>query len=256
LSFGRGFSFEPASIMPKSVIGLIVANVVCFFAIQFDPLREWAYDYLYLHTDTFSPWQMVSYMFFHADGGHLFFNLLSLFLFGASVEREFSSGQFLKFYFSCGAGAALFSYVFGFFVDMGPVLGASGAIFGLYYACYKFFPDAIVHVWFVLPIKLKYLLILMGVFSFLMMFDPSSNVAHIAHLGGLLSGILWFRYNDSFLIMKDSWESQKEERWEKDDKSVKGEVDRILEKISQDGMGALTKQEKKFLSTASRRFKK
>jgi Txe/YoeB family toxin of Txe-Axe toxin-antitoxin module len=67
---------------------------------------------------------------------------------------------------------------------------------------------------------------------------------------------LWFRYNDSFLIMKDSWESQKEERWEKDDKSVKGEVDRILEKISQDGMGALTKQEKKFLSTASRRFKK
>lgn len=250
-----GFDFQPATSLPKSVIGLIAANIVCFVLGMIPSLKE-PISYLYLNPNTFAPWQVLTYMFFHANGSHLFFNLLSLFLFGASVEREFHGQQFLKFYFSCGIGAALLSYIFNIFMPMGLVLGASGAIFGLYYAAYKFFPEAVVHVWFVLPIKLKYLLILLGVFSFVMMFDGSSNVAHVAHFGGLITGILWFRYADSFLIIRHAWEKKQEQRWEASEKQVKSEVDRILEKISQEGMGALSRKEKKFLSDASRRFKK
>ena len=90
-----------------------------------------------------------------------------------------------------------------------------------------------------------------------MMFEPgSSNIAYVTHVGGLLTGILWFRYADSFIILKKSWERRQQNRWAMEDGALRAEVDRILEKISKVGMGELSKKEKATLKEASRRFKK
>jgi membrane associated rhomboid family serine protease len=258
---GAGAYFQPGSDLPKPIVVLLVTHVVAYVLTMIPGAREFCAHWLYLDTSVFLPWQMVTYMFFHGDVGHLFFNSLSLFFVGPSVARQFNSHRFegdhfFTFYFTCGIGAALLSYVMGVFMPMGLVLGASGALYGLFFACYKFYPDAVVQVFFVFPMKLKYLLLLLAGYDVLKILDPSSGVAHAAHLGGLVSGIAWFRYSDSFLILRDRFERKREMRVEKDRVHVKTEVDRLLEKISRDGMGALSKKEKKFLSDASRRFKK
>jgi membrane associated rhomboid family serine protease len=256
LNWNRQVDFAPGGDLPKCIIGLLIANAVCFLLTQIHGFDAFAYNFLYLRTDTFMPWQLLTYPFFHGSASHLFFNMLGLFFVGPAVTREFhGEANFMKFYMACAVGAGVISYPLGFFTDMGPILGASGAIYGLFYACYRFFPDAIVHVWFVLPIKLKHMLLLMIVISFVMMFDGSSGVAHVAHLGGLLTGWCWFRYADSFQILAASWERKKEERQLSQDQNMSSEVDRILEKISKVGMGELTTKERALLKRASKRFK-
>jgi membrane associated rhomboid family serine protease len=244
--------------MSKALSTIIALNVGLFVCSMIPAVEDFARDYLWLRTDSPMLWQSVTYMFFHGSVGHLFWNMLSLFFFGPSVTRGFyGDSNFVRYYLICGLGAAVFSYIFGVFTPMGPILGASGAIFGLYYACYKFNPEGEVYIWGVFPVKLKYFLLGIGGFNLLMMLDQrESDVAYIAHLGGLATGILWFRYADSFIIMKKAWERKQQHRWAMEDGALRAEVDRILEKISQVGMGELSKKEKATLKEASRRFKK
>ena len=243
----------------KALLSIIGINVLLFFIIKIPVIGEFSWNYLYLHTDQAMLWQSLSYMFFHGSGQHLFFNMLSLFFFGPAVTQGFYGElNFIRYYLICGMGAAFLSYIFAFFVpSTGPILGASGAIFALYYACYRFNPDGEIFIWGVFPLKLKYFLLIFGGFNLLMMFDQrDSNIAYVTHIGGLVTGILWFRYADSFIILREAWERKKHQRWAMEDSTLRSEVDRILEKISKVGMGELSKKERATLKEASRRFKK
>jgi membrane associated rhomboid family serine protease len=138
-------------------------------------------------------WQVVTYMFVHASWSHIFFNMLALFLFGIQLEQRMGSTEFLLYYFVCGIGAGVATVFINNSAGMGmiPVVGASGAIYGLLLAFASFFPDARIFIFGILPIRAPVAVLLYAgieVFSQLML--PRSGIAHLTHLAGLAFGYL------------------------------------------------------------------
>ena len=150
-----------------------------------------AYLSLYnAHTDCFRPYQLFTYMFVHGGISHIFFNMLTLAFMGPILEGYWGAKRFTIFYLITGIGASIFNI----FVDQvlhigsfGTMVGASGAIYGLLTAFGMLFPNMEIQLIIPpIPIKAKYLVLLLGGLSFLM--DPSGNTAHFAHLGGVVFG--------------------------------------------------------------------
>ena len=141
--------------------------------------------------------QFVTYMFIHDPNSitHLLFNMLALFIFGRHVERQMGSLEFLLYYFLTGILAGVFSFVV--FVLTGNyvifLMGASGAIFAVQLAFAAFFPDSIVYLWGILPLRAPVMVLgftALEVFSLLTGFN--GNVAHATHLAGFAFGWLYF----------------------------------------------------------------
>jgi len=141
-------------------------------------------------------WQFVTYMFLHGGFFHIFFNMLTLFMFGNEMERYWGTPRFLNYYFVTGIGAGLCSWVVAPH-STAVVIGASGAIYGLLLAYGLAYPNRIVYVNFLLPIKVKWLVLIMGAMAFLSSLGGAeSGVANIAHLGGMVIGYLFLRGKD------------------------------------------------------------
>jgi len=253
LSFTSNYDFQPSSNLTPGVKWLFIINIGLFFVAQIPGVRE-VISHFAFHADTFLPYQWFTYMFLHFDALHLFFNMLCLFFVGNHIEEALKTREFIAYYLTCGVGAALLGYVVSIFSAIPMVIGASGAIYGLLYALYRINPEAVIYL-IVIPIKLKFFLLIMGFFSFAMVLDSSSGTAHFAHLGGLLTGIAWFRYSDSAIFIYRGWRNKQENKEAEVEVNIKQGVDEILEKISREGMGALTKKERQFLNKASNRFK-
>ncbi len=145
----------------------------------------------------FMPWQLVTYGFLHADVSHVFFNLLAVLMFGAPLEYTWGTKRFLTFYFICVVGAGL-TYL-GWAAAMqitSPVLGASGGVFGLLLAYGMLFPRQEVMLLFPpIPMTARTLVIGYGAVELLLgVTGYGGNIAHFAHLGGMLFGWLVIRY--------------------------------------------------------------
>ncbi len=140
-------------------------------------------------------WQLVTYMFLHGGIGHILFNMLALWMFGSDIERTWGTDRFLQFYFFSGIGAGLCviaaNYAFG--TPGTNTIGCSGAIYGILMACAILFPDRMVLIAFLFPIKMKYFVAIFGAIAFIQTFKPSSGVSDVAHLGGLIFGYLFMR---------------------------------------------------------------
>jgi membrane associated rhomboid family serine protease len=139
-------------------------------------------------------WQIVTYMFVHANFWHIFFNMLSLFLFGIQLEQRMGSTEFLLYYFVCGIGAGLATLLVNYLTGMAgiPVVGASGAIFGLLLAFATFFPDARIFIFGILPMRAPIaVLIFAGINLFNQFTSPGSGVAYLTHLAGIVFGYLY-----------------------------------------------------------------
>jgi membrane associated rhomboid family serine protease len=184
---------------------LLIANFVVFLAISVLGLLpfRWAADTLGFSTpDIFRhPWSPVTYMFVHANFGHIFFNMLILFFFGPPLERVWGGREFLKFYLVCGVGAALTSVLLYRWIGPVLVIGASGALMGVMLAFAMKWPDARVLLWFVIPIKVKYLVGVMIVFDLLatrsaLGGQAGGGVATWAHLGGAATAWIYLRHGD------------------------------------------------------------
>jgi len=135
-------------------------------------------------------WQLVTYMFLHGGPIHIFFNMLTLFMFGNELERYWGTPRFLNYYFTTGIGAGICSWIVAPH-SFAVVIGASGAIYGLLLAYGVTYPNRIVYVNFLLPMKVKWLVIIMGAMAFISSLGGSeSGVANIAHLGGMIVGYL------------------------------------------------------------------
>ena len=143
------------------------------------------------------PWQLVTYMFMHGGFGHLFFNMYTLYIFGSVLERVWGTKKFLLFYFVTGIGAALVhilvQYLTGSFAL---TVGASGAIYGILMGYAMLYPDSVLTLLFP-PISLKakwFVLIFAGIELLLGVTGTQAGVAHFAHLGGLIFGLLLMLY--------------------------------------------------------------
>lgn len=138
-------------------------------------------------------WQLASYMFLHGSFFHLAFNMLALWMFGSELEYLWGPRRFLTYYFFTGIGAGLTNAVFEPH-SMFPIVGASGAIYGLLLAFGMFFPNRPILIWFLFPMPAKYFVILFGAIEFFASLSPGRDgVAHLAHLGGLLFGFLYLK---------------------------------------------------------------
>ncbi len=198
---------------PMGVKWLVIVNsaifVIYFFCQQFNVARGF-FDLLPLQpifvVRMFFFWQPVTYLFLHADFGHIIFNMLSLWFFGKDLEITWGTKRFFQFYFLCGIGAAFCVIVANaLFGDMrSSTIGASGAIYGLLMAFGMLFPDRTVY-YFFFPIKAKYLVLISGAIAFMMSFaGSSSGVSHVAHLGGMLFGFAYLKtkYRNTFDVVE------------------------------------------------------
>ena len=126
-------------------------------------------------------WQLVTYMFVHGGMTHILFNMIGLFLFGTQVERKLGSTEFLVFYLLTGIGAGLFSLAI-----QQPVVGASGAIYGLLLAYATFFPDSTIFIFGILPLKAPVaVLVFAGLALFSQVASLGAGIAHLTHLAGI-----------------------------------------------------------------------
>ena len=182
---------------PPGVKWLIVANCVVFVLQQLASgrLTEWFGLVPGLIRYHGFIWQLFTYMFLHGGIWHLVINMLMLWMFGADLERDWGTRKFMQYYFLCGVGAGLCvivaSYLFG--GVMSRTIGSSGAIYGLLLAFGMLYPDRIVLMSFLFPIKAKYFVFIMGAIAFLSSFQANTGVSDVAHLGGMLFGFLYLK---------------------------------------------------------------
>ena len=179
----------------NATIILIVANILVFL-LGFVARAEMPYFYLIpsFVLDAGMWWQVVTYMFVHATFWHLFFNMLALFLFGIQLEQRMGSTEFLLYYFVCGIGAGVATVLINAATGQGmiPVVGASGAIYGVMLAFAAFFPDARIFIFGILPIRAPVALAAYALIEIVsQLANFRSGVAHLTHLAGLLFGYLY-----------------------------------------------------------------
>lgn len=161
----------------------------------------------------FYPWQIITYMFLHGGFGHIFFNMFALWMFGMELENLWGSKKFLIYYTICGIGAAAANlFISPLFGPAGPTIGASGAIYGVLVAFGFIFPNRNIYIYFLIPIKAKYLVILYMALEVIYLTTSSqTGVAHAAHLGGAVVGFLYliFSQRGTFNIL-DKYKRERE----------------------------------------------
>ena len=203
--------------MTPVVKNLVIINVLVFLAQQAMPQITSKFVGHYPLGGGFEPWQVISHMFMHGGVGHLFFNMFALVVFGSALERVWGSKRFLQFYLLCGIGAFLiFEATVGYSLynligqvsiehPTGLVIGASGAVYGLLLGFGMLFPNTELMLLFPpIPIKAKYFVIIYGLLelSMAMSNNQGDNVAHVAHLGGMVIGYIlikkWQNSRDVF----------------------------------------------------------
>jgi membrane associated rhomboid family serine protease len=286
-----GFQF-----FPPVIKGLLITNTAIFILMWF--FSAFHFNGVSLHNvltvifglmpigEGFYPWQLITYQFMHADFWHLFFNMVfGLWMFGMEVEHIWGSKKFLIYYLSCGVAAGLSQLILSpiFEPALGPTIGASGAIYGVMIAFAAMFPDRYIFLYFLIPIKVKYFVIILIVFG-VMSVGGQGNVANLAHLGGAVAGYLYILYDRRQLTRGrnrgtfQSWMSSapwshptssagdvvdakvfdinESKSFEPKEPPVdlQKRIDEILDKISRSGYQSLSEEEKKILFEASKKM--
>lgn len=236
---------------------LIIANVAVFILQQlFRPY----FDQLFALqpravVENFYIWKIATYMFLHGGVLHLLFNMVVLFFLGTTLEVTWGANRFLKYYLACGVGAGILHMLISY---NSAVIGASGATYGVMMAFAILYPNQIVLFMFVFPVKIKYLVAGFMVFDLLMGVRGSDGIAHFAHLGGALTGLLFFRneLRQRFQFAtnaKSKWKATVHERQDRNKDRDGANIDSILDKISAKGYENLTTTEKRILENYSRK---
>lgn len=208
----------------------------------------------------FAIWQVVTYMFLHGGFFHLLFNMFVLWMFGTDLERQWGTRSFIKFYFLTGIGAGIITFLLTINTAI-PTVGASGAIYGVLVAFAMLYPNRLVYLYFLFPIKVKYFvtfLIAMGILAAWRGDQP--GIAHFAHLGGALVAYIYlkkdwriarlFRPLSSLRFKRKTKAKLRENRKSAE---LMADVDRILDRINElGGYENLPEKDKKTLERASK----
>jgi membrane associated rhomboid family serine protease len=285
-SFGnsvkRGFLAMPAAIRT-----IIAVNTFVFFAHYFfaGVLGISLINYLAFEPDvvtTFTqPWRLFTYLFLHSllNPFHFIFNMLWLWWMGRPVEETIGPRSFLTIYFGAGLTGAFIDVVVSLAAEPVPVIGASGAVYGVMVAFAMLFPKTPIMLVFLPPIEARF--VVGGLIALdVLLLNSSDGVARYVHLGGALGGYLlmkgrrngmdlsliprYFEYLFRKVKPKSSSSSKSKKKTKNknmtivSDAEVIGEVDQseldaILEKISKEGYDSLTKEEKRKLFELSKK---
>ena len=268
-----GFGFGGFTLTPM-VKKLLFANFGVFLVTLVLPDR-FVLEWLAFRPDHVltRPWGALTYMFVHADLMHVLFNMLVVFFFGPPLEGRWGSSEFIRYYLVCGFGGVLLAFLLA---PSAPIVGASAACYGLMLAFAMNWPDAPIYVWGIFPVQAKWLVGFLFVITLLNAFGaPGGPVAHMAHLGGIVAGLIYLkadwrpreklaalrqrtararrlaivpRDDDAppAVLQSEGWRSA-------DEDALMDAVDRVLDKISAEGITALTAKERRLLDEVSRR---
>jgi membrane associated rhomboid family serine protease len=271
----------------SATVVLLVVNVVAFI------LQNVLYTFFpSFHTDAYLAlsvdglrhgfaWQLLTYQFMHGGWLHLLLNCWAIYVFGREIEGTLGWKPFLTLYFSSGVIGGLFQALAGVLLDgkfAAPVVGASAGAFGLVSAFSTLYPERplMLLLFFIIPVSMraKYLLLISALLTVCGIIFPMDNIAHAAHLGGMLTGIVFVRYAMHWhwrwprvprirsqpirpLVKVPGRSSaawgQKQGGMEEDlppDEFLSKAVDPILDKISAHGIQSLTERERRILETA------
>ncbi len=219
----------------KTVKTLIITNIAVFVLQSVFHLLGSNFIDLYFGlvpirvTESLLLWQLVTYMFLHGGVFHIFFNMLTLFMFGNELERYWGTTRFLNYYFITGIGAGICSWAVAPHSNS-VVIGASGAIYGLLLAYGMTYPNRIVYVNFLLPIKVKWLVIIMGAMAFFSSIGGAeSGIANIAHLSGMVVGYLFLKGKDWYDKYRYFDEQRRREQLKRQFEVYYGDVRRKIE---------------------------
>lgn len=276
----RIFRHDPIDFgsMPPVIKALLALNVGMYF-IQFmgypligmlglipDRVAQWPLPEF---------WRLVTYLFLHGGLWHLVFNMFALWMFGMPVESQWGGREFVKYYFLCGLGAALTSIAITPHSPI-PIIGASGPVYGLLVAFAMLYPDAVVYLYFLIPVKAAHMAILFGALEFFMGASHATpGVARFAHFGGMVTGYVYIRWWWVWKLkaktaikglMSDDEDMEAPAApprpvrrrvvparvSEPDDMA---EIDRILDKILETGMDSLTDHERTLMRRYSEKNK-
>lgn len=216
MSYGGGGA-QPQIVMPtftKVVKNLVIINVSCWIGLVLiaqglmdgQPIYQWFGLIPDMVINNFTIWQFFSYMFLHSSSVfHVLFNMLILWMFGSELEMRWGGKFFLTYYLVCGVGAAVlyticilaYYFISGNYVPlMAPVVGASGAVFGLLLAYGIIFGERVIYFMMIFPMKAKYFAMILGAVELLTLMSSgfSGQVANLAHLGGIVSGFLFLTF--------------------------------------------------------------
>jgi membrane associated rhomboid family serine protease len=203
--------------LPTTTRYLLIANFIIFFLSNILE-RNFGIDVNaigglhYYSAHSFHWWQPFTYMFLHANISHILFNMLALWMFGATLENAWGSRRYLIYYLVCGVGAAIIQECVWSLMPFHPLqleilntIGASGAVFGVLFAFGWLFPNTPMFILFIpIPIRARTIVIIYAIVELFagmgnMMGTHIDNVAHFAHLGGMLFGwllLLYWRHNN------------------------------------------------------------
>ena len=252
---------------------LLIANAVVF-ALTWVIGREFVFEWFSFQPTRIliRPWTPFTYMFLHGDFWHVFLNMLMLFFFGPPLESKWGSKEFIRYYLVCGFGGVALSFLF----VANPIIGASAAVYGIMLAFAMAWPNAPIYVWGIFPVPAKWLVAFFFVISFWSALSGGGGVAHFAHLGGLLAGLIYLKTDwrasqaiqsmgkvaraRRFAIVprEDREEATSDQRRRSDtadERTKLDAVDRVLDKISAEGMASLTEQEKQLLDEVSKKHR-
>ncbi len=256
---------------PPAISQLLLINIIVFLLQQLTPLIQQWFALVPREVVTRGMvWQLVSYMFLHGGFTHILFNMFGLLIFGSDLERWWGSREFLKYYFITGIGAGIIhilaAYAFpGSFppATMVPTIGASGAIFGILVAYAMAFPNRQVLLWFVIPVSARTMVILFGLVELVTAFEHQGGdgVARFAHLGGMLVGYAYLKQETMLRRAMSQVRGARARGFRppespEDEAERKEQIDRILEKISREGMGSLSKEERRILAESAERARR
>jgi membrane associated rhomboid family serine protease len=290
-SFYKPSLFGGFKFFPPVIKALLVSNVAIYFLASFFGLFRYQGMPLSVFIDTILPlypigngfyfWQLFTYMFMHGGFMHLLFNMFALWMFGMELENQWGSKKFFLYYMLCGLGAGLSNlFIAPLFAAGGPTVGASGAVYGVLIAFGMLFPERPIFIYFLLPIRAKYFVLLyIGIEIYAGVTGTMDGIAHFAHLGGAAVGFLYLLAErkgfsfDRFIprrkmtyvsggkeyeyassgrsnVSDASYFDIHDERKSEAEKSV----DDILDKINQHGYQSLTDEEKRILFEASKKL--
>jgi membrane associated rhomboid family serine protease len=263
----------------------------------------------FLTAQDFKIWQPITYMFMHGNFAHLFFNMFALWMFGSSLEHTWGEKRFLLYYMVCGVGAGFIQmiviglqihflsqnlppdaiqYVYengtqllhegkNYLGELGALnlainsttVGASGSVFGLLLAFGMMYPNSVIYIYFLLPIKAKWFVMIYGALELVLgITGTNDGIAHFAHLGGMLFGFFlilhWNKGNRFFRFKMPTFKKKRnykytistnyqyerplsDEDYNYQKKQKEEKTNRILDKISQNGYESLSQDEKDFL---------
>jgi membrane associated rhomboid family serine protease len=270
--------FNPGEVAYKpqlftDAIKILVSVNFCIYILQSVSGKEDVFFRLFgLVPSTFMSdlmlWQPFTYMFFHAPFyssvgiSHILLNMLGLWVFGRELEEAWGKTKFLRYYFITGIGSGLITYFFQMGSD-NPVIGASGAVYGILLAYGISYPNRMLYIWGLIPVRSMWLVIIMGSIAFFGLLGNADGISHVTHISGMLIGYVLlkkkWRWRDIwFAIRKKTIEFQVQRYEEKSikNKMLQKDIDVILEKIQKVGFIGLSDREQSKLYEASKTMSK